>query len=88
MQKESLTGQDSKSWTIEELTAQRRNQPAGQCWLMLLPSVPAGRPAASVTTPAGQALPAAAVPAVLHSCRTSFTSVMYDAKPRLSRAVV
>lgn len=25
---------------------------------------------------------------VLHSCSTSFTSVMYDAKPRLSRAVV
>lgn len=25
---------------------------------------------------------------VLHSCSTSFTSVMYDAKPRLSRAAV
>lgn len=39
-----------------------RTRPAEQCWQMLLPSVPAGRPAASATTPAGQALPAAAVP--------------------------
>lgn len=40
-----------------------RNQPAGRRWQMQLPFVPVGRPAASATTPAGRALPAAAVPA-------------------------
>lgn len=40
-----------------------RNRPAGRRWQMLLPSVPVGRPAASVATPAGRAPPAAAAPA-------------------------
>lgn len=37
-------------------------QPAEQNWLKPPPAVPAGRPAASVTTPAVPAQPAAAVP--------------------------
>lgn len=44
-----------------------KNRPAVRRWQMLLPSVPAGRPAASATTPAGRALPAAAAPAETQS---------------------
>lgn len=44
-----------------------RNRPAGRRWQMLLPSVPVGRPAASVATPAGRAPPAAAAPAATQS---------------------
>ena len=38
-------------------------------FIVLLPSVPAERPAASATTPAGQALPAAAAPAHTYTVR-------------------
>lgn len=47
-----------------------KNRPAGWRWQMLLPSVPVGRPAASVAIPAGRALPAAAAPAETQSSQT------------------
>lgn len=40
-----------------------RSRPAGRRWQTPRPSVPVGRPAASVATLAGRALPAAAAPA-------------------------
>lgn len=47
-----------------------KSRPVGWRWQMLLPSVPVGQPAASVATPAGRALPAAAVPTEMQSKQT------------------
>lgn len=57
-----------------------KSPPVGWRWQMLLPSVPVGQPAASVATPAGRALPAAAGPAEMQSKETNQVLIRPTAK--------